>query len=52
MIAEKRLHVLYEEYLQPADYRIDNWIPSDMDWTVKTWHSNHDSAQGYGGKKI
>ena len=52
--AEERLSILYEDYLQtsPVEYRISKWIPSHMDWTVKMWHFNRDSAYGYGGPKF
>ncbi|MDN5846274.1 MAG: hypothetical protein L0H53_08385 [Candidatus Nitrosocosmicus sp.] len=50
--AEERLRMLYEDYLQSTEYRSSNWIPSHMDWIVKMWHFNHDSAYGYGGERF
>jgi hypothetical protein len=50
--AEERLRILYDEYLQSKDFKINNWIPSHMDWTVRMWHFNRDSAYTYGGPKF
>jgi hypothetical protein len=50
--AEERLRILYEDYIQSVENRLSNWIPSHMDWTVKMWHFNRDSAYGYGGEKF